>query len=161
MLGAGGGFGVHNTKNNLDGHAFMKRGRLEHGIMVPQDLLGLGVSLSRVVGFLRGTSAVVVILVKGHVFPTIVKVRPIACDPLALVDSFTPLEDNIGLLETRFDEEAVFVFMFLFFFPPFFPEGLSPRILHKQNTELVWYTYKQSLRIHLEDFVIFLVPLFP
>nr|GEZ49518.1 hypothetical protein [Tanacetum cinerariifolium] len=34
-------------------------------------------------------------------------------DPLALVESFTPIEDNIGLLETRFDEEAVVVFMFL------------------------------------------------
>ncbi|GKF44523.1 hypothetical protein Tco_0131075, partial [Tanacetum coccineum] len=37
----------------------------------------LGVSLSRADGFLRGTSAVVVILVKGHAFPTIVKVRPV------------------------------------------------------------------------------------
>ncbi|GJY82965.1 hypothetical protein Tco_0496341 [Tanacetum coccineum] len=25
---------------------------------------------------------------------------------------FTPVEDNIGLLETRFDEEAVFMFVF-------------------------------------------------
>ncbi|GJT43080.1 hypothetical protein Tco_0951795 [Tanacetum coccineum] len=33
-------------------------------------------------------------------------------DPLALVDGFTPVEDNIGLLETRFDEDIVFVFMF-------------------------------------------------
>ncbi|GJR90013.1 hypothetical protein Tco_0214024 [Tanacetum coccineum] len=33
-------------------------------------------------------------------------------DPLALVDGFTPVEDNIGLLETRFDEEDVFVFVF-------------------------------------------------
>ncbi|GJW99679.1 hypothetical protein Tco_0183593 [Tanacetum coccineum] len=89
--------------------------------MDPQDLLGsfllagLGVSLSRAVGFLRGTSAVVVILVKGHAFPTIVKVRPVdplGCDPLALVDSFTPIEDNIGLLKTRFDEEVVFVLVF-------------------------------------------------
>ncbi|GJY83914.1 hypothetical protein Tco_0497290 [Tanacetum coccineum] len=75
-------------------------------------ILGLGVSVSRVVGFLRGTSAVVVILVKGHAFPTIVKVRPVGCDPLVLVDDFTPVEDNIGLLETMFDEEAVFVFVF-------------------------------------------------
>ncbi|GJY80948.1 hypothetical protein Tco_0493699 [Tanacetum coccineum] len=37
-------------------------------------ILGLGVSLSRSVGFLRGTSAVVVILVKEHTFLTIVKV---------------------------------------------------------------------------------------
>ncbi|GJS55395.1 retrovirus-related pol polyprotein from transposon TNT 1-94 [Tanacetum coccineum] len=33
-------------------------------------------------------------------------------DPLALVDGFTPVKDNIGLLETRFDEEAIFVFVF-------------------------------------------------
>ncbi|GJU04799.1 hypothetical protein Tco_1121229 [Tanacetum coccineum] len=62
------------------------------------------------VGFLRGTSAVVVILVKGHAFPTIVKVRPVGCDPLALVDCFTPVEDSTCLLETRFDEDVVFVF---------------------------------------------------
>ncbi|GJY28585.1 hypothetical protein Tco_0404352 [Tanacetum coccineum] len=36
----------------------------------------------------------------------------LGCDLLALVDSFTPVEDNIGLLETRFDEEVVFVFVF-------------------------------------------------
>ncbi|GJV89133.1 hypothetical protein Tco_1533071, partial [Tanacetum coccineum] len=72
----------------------------------------LGVSVSRAVGFLKGTSAVVIILVKGHAFPTIVKVRPVGCDPLALVDSFTHVEDNIGLLETMFDEEAVFRFVF-------------------------------------------------
>ncbi|GKD35195.1 hypothetical protein Tco_1250704 [Tanacetum coccineum] len=99
---------------------------------------GLGVSISRAIGFLEGTSAVVVILVKGHAFPTIVKVRPVdldlarafisefalslecytfaiplGYDPLSLVDSFTPVEDNTGLLETRFDEEAVFGFVFL------------------------------------------------
>ncbi|GJW83839.1 hypothetical protein Tco_0156984 [Tanacetum coccineum] len=33
----------------------------------------------------------------------------LGCDPLALVDGFTPVEDNIGLLETWFDVEAVFV----------------------------------------------------
>ncbi|GKE98793.1 hypothetical protein Tco_0022144 [Tanacetum coccineum] len=42
------------------------------------EIQSIGVSLSRAVGFLRGTSAVVVILVKGHAFPTIVKVRPVA-----------------------------------------------------------------------------------
>ncbi|GJU60759.1 hypothetical protein Tco_1238525 [Tanacetum coccineum] len=35
------------------------------------------------------------------------------CDPLALVDDFTSVEDNIRLLETKFDEEEVFVFVFL------------------------------------------------
>nr|GEX02845.1 hypothetical protein [Tanacetum cinerariifolium] len=34
------------------------------------------------------------------------------CDQLALVDSFTPVNDNIGLLETRFNEEGIFVFVF-------------------------------------------------
>ncbi|GJS05373.1 retrovirus-related pol polyprotein from transposon TNT 1-94 [Tanacetum coccineum] len=52
------------------------------------------------------------ILVKGYAFPTIVKVRPVGCDLLVLVDGFTPVEDNIGLLETKFDEEEVFVFVF-------------------------------------------------
>nr|GEY54158.1 hypothetical protein [Tanacetum cinerariifolium] len=38
---------------------------------------GLGVSVSRAIRFLEGTSVVVVILAKGHAFPTIVKVRPV------------------------------------------------------------------------------------
>ncbi|GKC46860.1 hypothetical protein Tco_1064582, partial [Tanacetum coccineum] len=107
MLGAA---GVQIPKNNLDD---LHSSREEDGTsetMDPQDLLG--VSLSRAVGFLGGTSVVVLILVKGHAFPTIVKVRPVGCDPLALVDGFTHVEDNIGLLETRFDEEAIFVFVF-------------------------------------------------
>ncbi|GJY78408.1 hypothetical protein Tco_0484209, partial [Tanacetum coccineum] len=33
------------------------------------------------------------------------------CDPLALVDCFTLVEDNIGLLEARFEVWAVFVFL--------------------------------------------------
>ncbi|GKB92458.1 hypothetical protein Tco_0964730, partial [Tanacetum coccineum] len=33
------------------------------------------------------------------------------CDPLALVDGFTPVEDNRGLLEARFDVWAIFVFL--------------------------------------------------
>nr|GEY73673.1 hypothetical protein [Tanacetum cinerariifolium] len=61
----------------------------------------------------ESTSVVVVILVKGHAFPTIVKNRPIGCDPLALVDGFTPIEDNTDLFETRLEEESVFMFMFL------------------------------------------------
>nr|GEW30434.1 hypothetical protein [Tanacetum cinerariifolium] len=36
----------------------------------------------------------------------------LGCDPLALVDGFTHVENNIYLLETRFDEEAIFVFVF-------------------------------------------------
>ncbi|GJU95772.1 hypothetical protein Tco_1320528 [Tanacetum coccineum] len=82
-------------------------------LLADKDLIFLGVSLSRAVGFLRGTSAIVVILVKGHAFPTIVRVRPVGCDPLALVDGFTHVEDNIGLLETKFDEEAILCLCFL------------------------------------------------
>ncbi|GKD55712.1 hypothetical protein Tco_1289099 [Tanacetum coccineum] len=122
MLGAA---GVQMRENNLDN---LHSSREEDGTsktVDPQDLLGsllladidltilgLGVSVSRAVGFLEGTSAVVVILVKGHAFPTIVKVRPVGYDPLALVYGFTPIEGNIGLLETRFDEEAIFMFVF-------------------------------------------------
>ncbi|GKE09436.1 hypothetical protein Tco_1412987 [Tanacetum coccineum] len=36
----------------------------------------------------------------------------LGCDPLALVDGFIPIEDNIGLLKTRFDVEVVFVIVF-------------------------------------------------
>ncbi|GKF28890.1 hypothetical protein Tco_0095232, partial [Tanacetum coccineum] len=71
---------------------------------------GLGDSDSRTIGFLEGTSLVVEILVKGHAFPTIVKVRPVGCDPLALVESLTPVECNTHLLETMFEDESVFVF---------------------------------------------------
>nr|GFB90984.1 hypothetical protein [Tanacetum cinerariifolium] len=33
-------------------------------------------------------------------------------DFLELVDGLTPIEDNTGLLETRFEEKAVFMFVF-------------------------------------------------
>ncbi|GJS49305.1 hypothetical protein Tco_0599426 [Tanacetum coccineum] len=39
-------------------------------------------------------------------------VLPEGCDPLALVDGFTPVEDNIGLLDTRFDVVAVLVIVY-------------------------------------------------
>ncbi|GJU99960.1 hypothetical protein Tco_1329231 [Tanacetum coccineum] len=71
MLGAA---GVQIPEKNLDN---LHSSREEDGTsetMDPQDLLGLGVSFSRAVGFLRVTSVDVVILVKGHAFPTIVKV---------------------------------------------------------------------------------------
>nr|GFC49130.1 integrase, catalytic region, zinc finger, CCHC-type, peptidase aspartic, catalytic [Tanacetum cinerariifolium] len=42
-----------------------------------QDLLGLDALLSKGIGFIRGIIAVVVILVKGHTFPTNVKVLPV------------------------------------------------------------------------------------
>ncbi|GKB45664.1 hypothetical protein Tco_0896417 [Tanacetum coccineum] len=107
-----GAVGVQIPEENLeDLHSSREEdGRSE--IMDPQDkLAGLDVSLSRVVGFVRGTLVVVVILVKGHTFPTIVKVT--SCDLQALVDGFTPVEENIGLLEARFDVEDIFVIVFL------------------------------------------------
>nr|GEV91267.1 hypothetical protein [Tanacetum cinerariifolium] len=87
---------VQIPENNLDNLHLAREEDGTSKTMVPQDLLGLGASVSKVVGFLRGTLVVVVILVKGHAFPTIVKVRPVGCDPLALVDGFTHVEDNIS-----------------------------------------------------------------
>nr|GEV46920.1 hypothetical protein [Tanacetum cinerariifolium] len=49
-------------------------------------------------GFLGGTTVVEVILVKGNLVPSMVKVHPIGFDPLALVKIFTPIEVNKGLL---------------------------------------------------------------
>ncbi|GKF10124.1 hypothetical protein Tco_0048050 [Tanacetum coccineum] len=72
---------VQIPKDSLDDLHLLRKedGTLE--IMDPQDLLvGLDVSLSRSTGFLRGASVVVVILVKGHAFPMIVKVRPVDLD---------------------------------------------------------------------------------
>ncbi|GKD36315.1 hypothetical protein Tco_1251824 [Tanacetum coccineum] len=73
MLGA---VGVQITENNLDDLRSLREEDETSKTMDPQDLLSscLGVLVSKAVGFLRGTSAVVVILVKGHGFPTIVKV---------------------------------------------------------------------------------------
>ncbi|GJV75229.1 hypothetical protein Tco_1506813, partial [Tanacetum coccineum] len=71
MLGAA---GVQIPENNLDD---LHSSREKDGTLETMDPQGLGVSLSRAVSFLRGTSVVVVILVKGHTFPTIVKVRPV------------------------------------------------------------------------------------
>ncbi|GJY42860.1 alpha/beta hydrolases superfamily protein [Tanacetum coccineum] len=77
MLGAA---GVQIPENNLDD---LQTSREEDGtleIVDPHDLLGslllvdLIILASRVIGFLDGFSVVVVILVKGHAFPTIVKV---------------------------------------------------------------------------------------
>nr|GEV48541.1 hypothetical protein [Tanacetum cinerariifolium] len=113
VLGAA---GVQIPKNNLDNlHSSIKK--MEHWkLWIPKFYwvpFCLGGLLSRAMGFLRGTLALVVILVKGHAFPTIVNVLPVGCDPLALVDKFTPVEDNIGLLETTFDEDTVLMFVFL------------------------------------------------
>ncbi|GJW73319.1 transposase, MuDR, MULE transposase domain protein [Tanacetum coccineum] len=49
----------------------VNRSKLPNG---EKKLQGLGVLVSRAIDFLRGTSVVLVILVKGHTFPTIVKV---------------------------------------------------------------------------------------
>nr|GEW97456.1 hypothetical protein [Tanacetum cinerariifolium] len=48
--------------------------------------------------FLSGTTIVEVILVKGHLVLSIMKVRPVGFDPLALVKLFIPVEVNKGLL---------------------------------------------------------------
>ncbi|GKA61164.1 hypothetical protein Tco_0760571 [Tanacetum coccineum] len=74
MLGAA---RVQIPKNNLDDLHSSKEEDGTSETMDSQDLLGLGDSFSRAVGFLWGTSVVVVILVKGHAFPTIVKVYPV------------------------------------------------------------------------------------
>nr|GFA54314.1 hypothetical protein [Tanacetum cinerariifolium] len=70
------------------------------------ELLSIGTS------FLRGTIAVVVILVKGHTFPTNVKVCPVGCDPLALESKFTHVEESTGVLETTFVEDVVLMGVF-------------------------------------------------
>ncbi|GJT67230.1 hypothetical protein Tco_1018710 [Tanacetum coccineum] len=84
MLGA---TGVQILENNLDNLHSLREEDGTSETMDPQDLLG---------SFLL---ADIDLIILGY-------------DPLALVDSFTSVEDNIGLLETRFDEEAVFMFVF-------------------------------------------------
>nr|GEX29085.1 hypothetical protein [Tanacetum cinerariifolium] len=97
-------------------------------------------------GFLRGTLAVVVILVKGHAFPTIENVLPVGCDPLALVDKCTLVEDNIGLLETTFDEDVVLMFVFP---EDFFYDHTTKQALGFQNH---FYLKKaQQLELKLYD----------
>nr|GEW66936.1 hypothetical protein [Tanacetum cinerariifolium] len=116
MLGAA---GVQIPENNLDNlHSSREEdGTLE--FMDLQDLMGsfllagLGLSVSIAIDFLEGTLVVVVILVKR----ARISYYSEGCDLLALVDDFTPVEDNTGLLETRFDEEALFMIVF--------PEGLT------------------------------------
>nr|GEV57152.1 hypothetical protein [Tanacetum cinerariifolium] len=108
MLGVS---GVQIPENNLDNlHSITKDGTLE--IMDPQELLGLDVLLSIGIGFPRGTIAVVVILVKGHTFPTNVKVHPVGCDPLALESKFTHVEKSTGVLETMFVKDVVLTSVF-------------------------------------------------
>ncbi|GKC32661.1 hypothetical protein Tco_1039955 [Tanacetum coccineum] len=77
---------VQIPEDNLDDLHSLKEEDGTSEIMDPQDLLaGLDVSLSRTTGFLRSASVVVVILVKGHAFHTIVKVRPVGCVLVILV----------------------------------------------------------------------------
>nr|GEX48473.1 hypothetical protein [Tanacetum cinerariifolium] len=77
---------------------------------------------------LRGTIAVVVILVKGHTFSTNVKVHPVdemalvsttlfflfklGCDPIALESKFTHVEESTGVLKTTFMEDVVLAGVF-------------------------------------------------
>ncbi|GKF91700.1 hypothetical protein Tco_0275401, partial [Tanacetum coccineum] len=71
MLGAA---GVQIPEDNLDD---LHSSREEDGTLETIVVNSLGVLLSKADDFLRGASVVVVILVKGHAFPTIVKVRPV------------------------------------------------------------------------------------
>nr|GFB13389.1 hypothetical protein [Tanacetum cinerariifolium] len=64
----------------------------------------VSVITGEIVVSLGGTILVEVILVKGHLFPTIVKVLPVGFDPLALVVVLTPIEVNKG-----FDPPALVV----------------------------------------------------
>ncbi|GKF11582.1 hypothetical protein Tco_0049508 [Tanacetum coccineum] len=96
MLGAA---RVQIPENNLDD---LQSSREEDGTsetMDPQDWLGsflLADTDLRTLDLLTGT------LVLDF----------LGCDPLALVDGFTLVDDNIGLLETRFDVEAVLVIVY-------------------------------------------------
>ncbi|GKC66631.1 hypothetical protein Tco_1099229 [Tanacetum coccineum] len=88
MLGAA---GVQILENNLDN---LHSAREEEGTsktMDPQDELGLGVLFFRAVGFLEGTLVVVVILVKGYTFPTIVKVRPVGLQMYPIFENTLPV----------------------------------------------------------------------
>ncbi|GJV83533.1 hypothetical protein Tco_1523431 [Tanacetum coccineum] len=101
---------------------FMRMANLLHNILVKvlinkfSSIICSDLSDSWV--FIRATSAVVVIIVKVAALPTIVKVTDIplgstalflffkldltvlGCNPLALVDVFTPVEDNIAVMSS-------------------------------------------------------------
>ncbi|GJV27095.1 hypothetical protein Tco_1383543 [Tanacetum coccineum] len=106
MLGAA---GVQIPENNFGQPAFIKRGRWNIGNYGSLRFTGfLIVSRYRFnnLRFANGN-----ISFRFPRFPILsFFVLPEDCDPLALVDGLTPIEENAGLLETRFDEEAVFVF---------------------------------------------------
>nr|GFD11070.1 hypothetical protein [Tanacetum cinerariifolium] len=67
---------------------------------------GLSVLLTIGMGSLGGTIVGVAILVKWHTFPTSVNLRPVGfhIDPLALETKFTHVEENTGVLESKFVE---------------------------------------------------------
>ncbi|GJR41197.1 hypothetical protein Tco_1216881 [Tanacetum coccineum] len=94
MLGAA---GVQIPENNLDD---LQASREEDGTLEtvdPQDLLGS----------LLLADLIILDLLTGSVDLVFV-----GCDPLALVDDHTPVEDNTCLLEARLDDKYVFVFVF-------------------------------------------------
>nr|GFA35271.1 retrovirus-related Pol polyprotein from transposon TNT 1-94 [Tanacetum cinerariifolium] len=84
---------------------------------------GLSVLLTIGISSLGGTIVGVAILVKGHTFPTSVNIHEVAfesttlslfkldllvlSDPLALETKFTPVEENIGVLESKVVEGGV------------------------------------------------------
>nr|GEW98119.1 hypothetical protein [Tanacetum cinerariifolium] len=116
----------HFFKGTIDPTLFIRR--FDNDILVTNVTTGLSVLLSIGIGSLRGTIAGVVILVKGHTFPTNVKVRPVdemalvsttlfflfklVCDPLALKSKFTPVKESTGVLETTFVEDVVLAGVF-------------------------------------------------
>ncbi|GJW25033.1 hypothetical protein Tco_0038844 [Tanacetum coccineum] len=82
MLGAA---GVQIPEDNLDD---LHSSREEDGTL--EDFGSTGLMVRIVFYYLEQ------MISKGNAFPTIVKIRPVGCDPLALVDYFTHVEDNIA-----------------------------------------------------------------
>nr|GEZ19463.1 hypothetical protein [Tanacetum cinerariifolium] len=155
---------VQIPENNLDNlhSSVVKDGTLE--TVDPQDILGSFLSadkdllcLKLLTGTLFLDALVVVILVKGHEFPTIVKVLPVGYDPLALVVRFTPVEDTIGLLETTFDKDVVLMgefpvevtgsvnLTFLVLFIEVTAISLSPKSLMQVQSNMVIHTVKTEM----------------
>nr|GEY41756.1 hypothetical protein [Tanacetum cinerariifolium] len=95
-------FRVQIPENNLENlHSSIEEdGTLE--TVDPQDLLGSFL--------LADKNLLILVLLTGTLF---LDSLGFCCDLLALVDMFTPVEDNIGLLETMFDEDTVLMFVFL------------------------------------------------
>ncbi|GJX81984.1 hypothetical protein Tco_0331465, partial [Tanacetum coccineum] len=108
MLGAA---GVQIPENNFDD---LHSSREEDGTletMDPQDLLGSFLLADKDLIFLGLLTGTLVLDFLGFLEYTNVTTG-LGYDPLVLVDGLTPVEDNTGLLETRFEDEFVLVFVF-------------------------------------------------